>query len=276
LWSSICYRCLGRIETFEALGGIPHHSTWDTFKQRLEDLHDRKKIIFTPAYQVMGIRRYIETMDNLLDADSIVLRKLTRKICDAGNCGDIEKCTNAIKYLPNIGSFYSWQVICDLMESGILKGCDESSCDWVCLGPGAVLGLKRIFGEVKSSSAVGLCRLIRDKQNDFYQALGVNFLRFDSRNMSLKVLEHALCEFHKYKSIKVCNDKFNPMRIYRWKENGGKLRIDSQSCTVCLTALKGARELCDTCWRYFCERCSNSTGQQRQSWLCRDCRECCG
>ena len=52
-------------------------------------------------------------------------------------------CHSVILKIPNVGDFFSWQILCDLLESKIL-GLNTDD-QWACLGPGAKNGLRRIF-----------------------------------------------------------------------------------------------------------------------------------
>ena len=277
LWASICYRCLCRVETFEELGGIPSISSWKEFREGLRARYADGEKLFTAAYQVMGFRRYVETMEFLHDSGCEELHRLSKKVRSAGEEGLLEKlCTKVIKLLPNFGNFYAWQVTCDLMESGILKGCNEGTSDWVQLGPGAENGLKYIFSHCSHSYKKNeLCRLIRDKQKNVLSALGVTFVRFDDRDMSLKVLEHALCEFYKYTKCAANQGSSTAMRIYTGKGNGSAVPKDTALCTgnFCASSLKKGQYLCcDTCWRCFCTQCSHRTVLGKITFMCEDCR----
>ena len=52
----------------------------------------------------------------------------------------LEECVDVFRAYNNIESFFSWQIICDLMELNIVK-MEENS--WVLLGPGARAGLRQ-------------------------------------------------------------------------------------------------------------------------------------
>ena len=278
LWASICYRCLCRIETFEALGGIPTIPQWEEFRKGLSAMHDKGDKLFTAAYQVMGFKRYVECMNSLLEDDRGVLNRLSENVTNAGDEGNLEKCTKWIQKQPNVGEFYAWQVTCDLMESGVIKGCEEASSDWVQLGPGASNGLKYIFSRTLNSPNF-LCKVIRDKQKDVFKALGVKFIRFDHRDMSLKVIEHALCEFYKYTNWTANKSSAMSARTYNGKGNGSIVPMETNLCAgkYCVDSLladDSTATLCDTCWRYFCPECSLRVldVDEKNSWVCKDCR----
>jgi len=278
LWASICYRCLCRIETFEALGGIPTIPQWEEFRKGLSAMHKNGDKLFTAAYQVMGFKRYVECMNFLHGDNCDVLNRLSGMVINAGDEGNLEKCTKSIQNLPNVGEFYAWQVTCDLMESGVIKGCEEASSDWVQLGPGASNGLKYIFSKSFYSQNF-LCKLIRDKQKDAFKALGVDFIRFDQRDMSLKVIEHALCEFYKYSNFGANKSSAMSARTYNGKGNGSIVPMDTNLCAgkYCVDSLladESTATLCDTCWRYFCPECSLRVldVDENISWVCKDCR----
>jgi hypothetical protein len=275
MWASICYRCLCRVETFEDLGGIPSISVWKDFRLGLVAKYEKGEKLFTAAYQVMGFRRYVETMEYLHNSGCEELYRLSKEVRVAGDEGLLEKCTKIIQLLPNVGNFYAWQITCDLMESGIIQGCKEATSDWVQLGPGAEHGLAYIFTDCSHSCSDNhLCRVIRDKQESVFDALGVEFIRFDDRSMSLKVLEHALCEFYKYTNCTANQSSAAAMRFYNGEGNGSAVPIDTSMCAgkYCATSInKGEYLRCDTCWRCFCQECSRVLG--KVSWLCKDCRD---
>ena len=269
LWASICYRAVCRVETFNELGGIPTLAQWDKFSRDLKRYHSKGNVIFTAAYQNMGYDRFVQTMKYLKADDSSAVKSLANKIIIAGKKGDLQRCTNDIQQLPNIGPFFAWQITCDLMECGVLKGCDEDTSDYVKLGPGAKGGLKVIFGESRGGPKdIDLCLLLREKQDRFFNSLGVQFERFNNRALSLKVLEHALCEFYKYNTC-LSTKTLKSARMYRGL-NGYAAKMNSKECASFYCEADISRR-CDTCWQNFCTKCSSDNGAI--SWICNDCED---
>ena len=98
-------------------------------------------------------------------------------------------------------SSYLFQVLCDLLESRVLGACTDNQ--WTCLGPGAKSGLRRIFSLDSNRHELGLTRLLRNicasrGPGSGFAALGKQFPTLLGKELSLKNVEHALCEFDKY------------------------------------------------------------------------------
>ena len=66
---------------------------------------------------------------------------------------------------------------------------DENS--WTCLRPAAKEGLRRIF-------AVKSVKHLTKIMDYSFKALGISFPYFMNRKLTLKNMEHALCEYDKY------------------------------------------------------------------------------
>jgi hypothetical protein len=141
LWSSICYRLVNRIQTFERIeGGIPKINEWKKYKRSFNKLYKQNYILFTGAHQSMGHKRYIETLSKLqgTNGNCKVLHNVMQRIKVASQKGDLMECTKAIQSVDNIGAFYAWQITCDLFECNVLGEC---VIDWVLLGPGSKVNI---------------------------------------------------------------------------------------------------------------------------------------
>lgn len=267
LWASILYRIICRVETFNELGGIPTLGEWEVFSQKLMQYRNEGNVMFTSAYQNMGYDRLIQTVESLKKNNASAIKDLAKNLIKAARVGDLKRCTNDIQRIHNVGNFLAWQVTCDLMECGVLKGIDEETSNFVKLGPGAKGGLKVIFGDkISGQEQFDLCLLLREKQDSFFDCLGVKFQRFDGRAMSLKVLEHALCEFYKYHNCLSSSKALKGARIYRGL-NGDAVRLSINECSKSNSS-DGSSRFCDTCWRNY-DNSSASNGST--SWVCDDC-----
>jgi hypothetical protein len=203
LWLSTVYRLMNKIETFEGKlagggqweRGIPSQSEFADFSLYLTQCMKKKVAVFTSAHQNSGLKRYIETLQGLsTDLDKYCARLRKSK--------NMESCFYEVKKLPNVGNFFAWQIMCDLIESRALPQAFGEH-EWVALGPGARAGLERIFPCTRSSNhslveQVALAKLLASAQNPAFFELGVSFPYFAGRPLSLKNIEHSLCEFEKY------------------------------------------------------------------------------
>lgn len=147
------------------------------FLKFIEARHkDPKQKVFTLAHQSNGMRRFLES----LDAVKHEIKKLTSQIAIKG-----------------FGPFSAWQILCDLLEGRILG--DNSNNQWTSLGPGAKNWLTQenlptSKGELKHTRLIrDLCATSGPKFG--FEALGISFPAFLDKELSLKNIDHALCEY---------------------------------------------------------------------------------
>ena len=268
LWDSFCYRLLNKIETFERFGKIPSREEWPDFQNNvIEVMSKNKEVIFTAAHQIMGKERYIQTMTEFWKDGGAKLKVLSNKI---SNANDLESCVKIICTIRNVGKFFAWQVVCDLLESGVLP--DFTEDDYAMLGPGARNGLNIIFDE----SSLGYAILLRQIQHDIYSALELNFPAFLGRDITLKNIEHALCEFCKYKKM----DTIKGSRVYDPVAGGrgSRSHLDiNKSCRVC-SIHDDVRDnlMCVLCLGVYCNLCRETGRKSTESvtsWLCPSCKK---
>ena len=84
LWASFCYRLVGRVDTFNELGGIPTLHGWEQFSDRFKRYYRKDKTVFTAAYQNMGFNRFIETINFIRAHNDTVLKDLATTILISG------------------------------------------------------------------------------------------------------------------------------------------------------------------------------------------------
>ena len=102
-----------------------------------------------------------------------------------------------IKTPPNVGNFLSWQITANLCALKLIKLPE----DFVALGPGAKDGLKKVFGltgNIAASEELELAKTLTRMMDPVFEALGISFQFFLRRRISMKAIEHSLCEFDKY------------------------------------------------------------------------------
>jgi hypothetical protein len=266
LWDSLCYRLVNKIETFEKFGRIPKREEFKQFARgTFQTLWENETVVFTSAHQCMGKDRYIATMESLYKKDGRLIKKLASSISSAK---DLQTCYKVLLQVDNVGKFFAWQVLCDLLEAKVIPFNEN---DWVKLGPGAVGGLKAVFGKaaVKSADFVPLTKLLHGIQDQVYRALGLTFPKFMGREITLKNIEHALCEFCKYTNGHV-------MRRYCLGGKGSRTHHDiAKCCHVCGTRYNtDLSKLCDLCRTGYCGTCCDEYGREvENAWLCLTCIE---
>ena len=72
----------------------------------------------------------------------------------------------------------------------------------MALSPGAKDGLKKVFGVTGkvASEELEMTQTLTGLMDPVFDALGINFQYFLGRRISLKAIEHSLCEFDKIKA----------------------------------------------------------------------------
>jgi hypothetical protein len=187
LWASLIYRQFNKIATFTTFGRLPKYHDKKIFLRYVLKMKTAGVTVFTGRHQCIGLSKVIKMSDWLT---SIRLNNLYKNVINANNLPNI---IAILRKIPGVGRFFSWQIICDLMESNELSSSIMSQADeWVYLGPGAIAGCRLIDVE---TNYLETAKMLRDSQptDDSLipppEALG----RF-----SLKNIEHALCEYARY------------------------------------------------------------------------------
>jgi hypothetical protein len=89
--------------------------------------------------------------------------------------------------------------------------------------------------------------------------------------LSLKEIEHALCEFSKYHRMKNMMNKKERVKGMRTYTSLSHLDADKecQSCSKAMKTCNGV--LCDTCNNFFCKKCEQSASATCTAWCCHHC-----
>lgn len=136
-----------------------------------------------------------------------------------------------------------------------------------------------IFQKNGKINDIDLCTFLEEHQQTLFDHLGVNFIQFDNRPMSLKDIEHALCEFSKYVNVSYTYAKskstHNVMRGYVPRE---ECSLDSkQSCANCDVGNIGSGSggsRCDTCASNYCSRCvADMVSDVLNTFICDECKD---
>lgn len=274
LFDSYLYRQINRIETFERTG-FPRESGDELkeFVQRLYDISNAKQPVFTAAHQTLGVDKLKERLDIAMrrrddDGGENLVDEVFQGVLRAT---DKQAVVTALKRLPGVLNFTAWQILCDLQECHCIHV--DHDVDTFCeLGPGARKGLAEIFDAPAMSrhEPLELAHRLVDRQEDVYRALGVEFPYWRGRPLTIKEVEHALCEFQKMCALK------GPTAT-RGRGYASQQHLDrNQTCFDCQRALHDAGRSCDTCRTFFCHACYDRSPKDAQdrawSWICHRCK----
>ena len=282
------YRLVNRLDTFLEFGKLPDvgdYEEWVTFLRYKYQLKGEESIIFTRAHQNNGLERYFKSMEFVKSN----LTSMAKELMEAARERSLKKCFFILKDVPGAGKFMSWQILCDLLELRLLGECTDNQ--WTCLGPGAKAGLGKIFKEVKDE--LTLTRQLRNLcqasgEGSAYEAMGLDPPLLLGKEVSLKNIEHALCEFDKYVRFATGQG----VRQRRFNKSTSSAHYDklTQKCPECYTDISIANEgakpnslkekHCPFCNRLYHNGCTSklhkqsltlSVGSEESVWICPSC-----
>ena len=203
LWEICVYRLLNKVETFERVG-IPTYRSFHSKTKRdawfasLDSLRQSGVSVWTSAHISLqsNIRRNrLDTFRYILDALHPECVALTDVVV-AADCMH-----SAFKHLTTqygFGSFTTYEVVSDL---ALLPCTTYDSDTWAHAGPGCIPGIQLLFPEDKGQSMyLRSMQLLRDYQDEFFSSLSLPFseIQYMGRPLTLRNIEHSLCEYRKY------------------------------------------------------------------------------
>ena len=238
---------VNKIRTFETFGQHWGLGNLDLFKDFLDQRREEGNVIFTHAHINMGLDRLKICLDDLSDN----IEDITTNLLTAAT---LEECVDVFRAFDNIGAFFAWQIVCDLLELNILQQ-DENS--WVVLGPGARAGLSRIFSNVTSSQdELHYTKWLTKVLPYCFKALELEFVPFLDKKLSMKHVEHGLCEYEKY--FKLAAEESDRGRLYT-----PRAKSSVRQCALCESPEDLLEEislwvLCAKCGQVEASRRANS------------------
>jgi hypothetical protein len=262
VFKAIVYRLINKIETFEEFGKLPSRAEWKAFQKFICKKKDQGDVIFTSAHQNMGFSRFCHTAKEVLKM--IDNENFTKAIVDAES---LEHCFLLLKSITNIGPFFAWQISCDFLELKMINF-DENT--WTCLGPGAKSGLRRIFTVKSEKEELPLAQHLTKIMDYGFNALGLDFPYFLNRKLTLKNIEHALCEYDKY--FRAATKQPTRERLFNSRSS-----LDTNSCLECSKrfSVQSSSCMCVLCGLSFHQECLGTEKDKSlvdgQWWLCSKC-----
>lgn len=202
IFKLVLYRMCCRIETFEKTG-LPGYMDFDpvTYKKKLVAVSEEHSVM-TNAYLTCPAPKGMTKIEAFLLSAIDCISKLD-SVCDAIlNAKEAKEVFEAILGIRGMGRFFAYEIYCDLCYSKMIP---FTTNDFVNVGPGCNEGLRLLFPYVGSSLKMTnekIWELFKD-QNDHFERLGLNFrycnwLEPVNCMLSMRSIEHSLCEFSKY------------------------------------------------------------------------------
>ena len=221
LFPVVVYRFINRPEFFEWLGtsalDIDESSDIDSLCEHCVAYQKETGLpLFNTAYRVIcntpaGDTR-VQELGRLLKEFQAHYDCIIDKIMAANSLQDL--CT-VLQEIKHVGPFLAYEIAMDLINlvPVLSKRFDED--EWANVGPGAFIGLANIYPFQKEewtreNQSMGLqaCKMLRNNQKTF---LPKEFPYYNGKPLSLRNIEHSLCEYGKYCNIRDGKGRARPL-----------------------------------------------------------------
>lgn len=207
LFPIVLYRFINRPEFFEFCGFEFFYCNDDLelLRDYIKDYTKDGKPLFNTAYRVIcntkkGMSRseeLIKTMEEFQENYWLAIAHLDR--AETYEEFNAELQSN----IKHVGPFLAYEIATDLININPMLKKKFSEDDWAYIGPGARVGLQYIYPEVDISSKennylIGMAEVLRKEQANY---LPFKFPYYKEKKLSLRNIEHSLCEYGKYRNI---------------------------------------------------------------------------
>lgn len=203
LFKLIVYRMCCRIETFEKIG-LPPFGRFNPieYHKRLQGVL-KEHAAMTNAFLSCPCPSGMNKIDALVIGAMHASMEINRIYDEIENAQSGEDVFKALNQTRNMGKFFAYEVYCDICYSKIWKW---TTNDFVNIGPGCMEGLRMLFPSIGTSVSLGYKRLymLSENQDKYFKLSGaddfkyMNWLEPVENKLSLRTIEHSLCEFSKY------------------------------------------------------------------------------
>ena len=234
LFQTYIYRLVNKKLTFQRFGGIPTDSEWAKFREFMktcmrEEREERDKPkkkqnkdklekFFTQAHINQGENKTAITIEYVKNHKE----RMAKQILTATS---LKKVWEVVKTPPHVGDFLSWQITADICELKLIKLRE----DFAALGPGARAGLRKVFDDkVSVSDEQEMTKTLTRLMDPVFEKLGISFHYFLGRGISMKAIEHSLCEFDKFYRAVIEKTSKRKYRV-----GGGATTTKHLSCALC-------------------------------------------
>lgn len=208
VFNIILYRMFNRVATYDHIGfqTVYRNSVgpmvWPSFVavfNKLRAYAEAGNALYTDAHMVCAYEHFpgrdkLERFEWIFAHVLKALPKLMTLVEHQTSLGPIHKFLTTI---PGIGPFNAYEIVVDISYA-TWNNLHED--EWVNPGPGCMRGLKDIFPDIKPKQCQKAIQIIRECQKDEFARLKLPFssIAYKDRELTLRNVEHDLCEYHKY------------------------------------------------------------------------------
>lgn len=214
VFNTIMYRMFNRIETWEAIKKYQIPWKRGNMHKHLRALADHGRAIYTDAHMVCAYEGF--PGDNKLDRIMWAFDQMAPEMPDIFNMiitskslGPIHKRLTEFK---GLGPFLAYEIAVDISYA---PWNNLSEDEWVNPGPGCQRGLRKIFPDMALKDCAWMIKVLRQAQTKEFARLGLPFMEiaYKGRELTLRNIEHCLCEFFKY--AKALDGSGRPRNTFR-------------------------------------------------------------
>lgn len=209
IFNTFLYRLINNPELIKESGGLPN--TVDKIPNFLEELVLTEKLfkvagrtVFTNAYFIRPTQPKMNKLEGYVKNIFFPLLEDLESLFEIVFFGTPKEFMKYVTSYTAVGDFIGYELYCDYVHLGVPQW-DFNS--FVNSGPGADLGLMRVYGKTPKGKLAKdkAITYLRDEFPKFIEKEGLLFAYLDeSCEVNLRVIEHSLCEYHKY-----CTQKEN-------------------------------------------------------------------
>lgn len=182
--------------------------------KKFDNLKKSGKTIFNDAYLISGNKtneaKHVFILNNL--QKFFETKNLEKTIEKIDSSRKPEESLEIIKEIPSVGNFLAYEIWVDLTYFNFFKNCWTDD-DFVNIGPGAKWGLELIYGKKLGNKEqiekiYYLYKIQKQyldkikKENKKWKNIFYKKCFSNSPYLSIRNIEHSLCEFRKYLRLK--------------------------------------------------------------------------
>lgn len=217
IYQVVCYRLLNNSDFFEK-HPMPDldEKPWDSgiSEQTLREYKKECGYLFNTAYTTFKTFNNATGLKDTIKSYCAIIEFAYRNIESISdlvlNAATAEGSCKSLESIPGVGAFLAYEIWCDLILLKVHKWGEDDYCN---VGQGAVAGLRIIYPEMNTNGFtnaewVALCVALQKCQKEYLPA------DYSGKRLSLRSIEHSLCEFRKYFNLKLGKGRprlFNPL-----------------------------------------------------------------
>lgn len=212
IWKTVIYRLCNRIETFEEVG-FPNWRNYNRsgfseldneYCAKLVKISERGQPVMTSAHLTCPSPPGYTKVEGFILAVNDLHAHLDYLVRELRKSKTSKEVFQNLMVVHCVGNFIAYECLCDLIYCQAIGNDNKPFTlnDWANVGPGAKEGIRMLFPSTKGKNNIydKMVELWKN-QEIYWEKYGLKipyYERFTKGRLSLRSLEHGLCEFQKY------------------------------------------------------------------------------